>query len=193
MVDTGDQILKIEGVLSGTLSYVFNQFQHGQEKFSDIVKKAKELGFTEPDPRDDLGGKDFARKLVILARESGFPISLEDVEIVSLVPTELENVSVEEYLKRLPESDDKMEKLRAEAASAGKVLRFAGTVDLQKKSAKLELRDVSPSHPLAALSGAENVVSYTTKRYNYSPLVIRGPGAGAECTASGVLADILSI
>jgi len=192
MDKTGDKILKIEGVFSGTLSYLFNQFRTGTKKFSEIVHEAVKLGYTEPDPRDDLSAMDFARKLVILSRECGLSLSLDGISIHSLVEKELENVSVKEFLDKIPEYDEKMEKLHQDATKNGKVLCFIGEVDAIKKTASLQLQQIPLDHPLATLSGTENMISFHTEWYKH-PLIVRGPGAGPQVTAAGVFGDILNL
>ncbi|MDN5201839.1 bifunctional aspartate kinase/homoserine dehydrogenase I [Fulvivirgaceae bacterium BMA10] len=188
---SGDEILKIEGILSGTLSYIFNSFKTGT-KFSDIVLQAKEKGFTEPDPRDDLNGMDVARKILILAREKGHSLELSDVAIENILPKScLEAASIDEFFEKLKEADDDFEKLRHKAESNGKVLRFIASLENGKASVKLEAVDAE--HPFYSLSGSDNIISFTTHRYHDRPLVIKGPGAGAEVTAAGVFAEIISI
>mmetsp|Transcript_23921 Transcript_23921/g.74812 ORF Transcript_23921/g.74812 Transcript_23921/m.74812 type:complete len:938 (-) Transcript_23921:174-2987(-) len=189
----GDKIVKIEGIFSGTLSYIFNTFQPG-DNFSDIVKQAKELGFTEPDPRDDLSGTDVARKVVTLAREAGLMLELEDVPVESLVPEPLrDTASVEEYMSRLPDFDGEMSEKMAEAEANGEVLRFVGTVDVASNESSVALKAFPKTHPFATLQGADNIISFTTRRYADQPLIVRGPGAGAEVTAQGVFGDILML
>ena len=192
--DSGDRINKIEGIFSGTLSYIFNTYG-ADDKFSAIVKTAKELGYTEPDPRDDLSGTDVARKVVILARECGIDIELEDVPVESLVPEALRDVaSAEEFMEKLPEYDDEMAAKCAEAAAAGEKLRYVGVVDVENKTGSVELRRYSGDHPFGQLSGSDNIISFETKRYvGPSTLVVRGPGAGAEVTAGGVFGDVLRV
>ena len=191
--DSGDRITKIEGVFSGTLSYIFNSYDPAAGSFSDIVLKAKELGYTEPDPRDDLSGTDVARKVVILARESGLKIELQDVPVQSLVPEPLRACSADEYLRRLPEHDADMAALAAEAAAAGEVLRYVGIVDPGPLGSRVELRRYPRAHPFASLSGSDNMLSFSTSRYATNPLIVRGPGAGAEVTAGGIFADLLRL
>ncbi|VEU23645.1 DEKNAAC104814 [Brettanomyces naardenensis] len=197
MIQTGDEVLKIEGIFSGTLSYIFNEFsaiKPSNVKFSDVVKVAKEKGYTEPDPRDDLNGLDVARKVTILARISGLPVeSPAAFPVQSLIPKELESVSSgDEFLQRLPEFDDQMESLKAEAAKEGKVLRFIGSVDVPNKEASVKILKYDASHPFASLKGSDNVISIKTKRYT-NPLIIQGAGAGAAVTAMGVLGDVIKI
>lgn len=194
LVDAGDKVNKIEGIFSGTLSYIFNTFGEGQ-KFSDVVKTAKDLGYTEPDPRDDLSGTDVARKVVILARECGLDLELDDIPVQSLVPEPLRaTASVEEFMTELPKYDDEMTKATAEAAAAGEKLRYVGVVDVKNGTGVVELRRYKADHPFAQLSGSDNIISFETKRYlNGGTLVIRGPGAGAEVTAGGVFGDVLRV
>ena len=194
LVDAGDKVSNIEGIFSGTLSYIFNTFGEGQN-FSDVVKTAKELGYTEPDPRDDLSGTDVARKVVILARECGLKLELDDVPVQSLVPEPLRATeSVEEFMAELPKYDDEMTKAVAEAAAAGEKLRYVGVVDVNAGTGSVELRRYKSDHPFAQLSGSDNIISFETKRYSKgSTLVIRGPGAGAEVTAGGVFGDVLRV
>ncbi|GMH34042.1 hypothetical protein BSKO_01876 [Bryopsis sp. KO-2023] len=193
LTETGDKIKKVEGIFSGTLSYIFNEFSEGQ-KFSDIVKKAKENGFTEPDPRDDLAGMDVARKVVILAREAGLMMELEDVPIQSLVPEPIKDTaSVDEFMQRLPEFDSDMSKQMEEASAAGECLRFVGVVDCENGEGRVELRRFPKGHPFTQLTGSDNIISFTTERYFKQPLIVRGPGAGAEVTAGGIFSDLLRL
>jgi len=188
---SGDKILKIEGVLSGTLSYIFNSFTTGT-KFSEVVKQAKEKGFTEPDPRDDLNGMDVARKILILSREVGLDISLEDVDINNLLPQScIDAESVDSFFNELENANDYFDELRTEAEKSGKVLRFLAKMD--NGSASVGLEAVDQTNPFYALDGSDNMISFTTDRYMERPLVIKGPGAGAEVTAAGVFAEIISI
>ncbi|MFN8414720.1 MAG: bifunctional aspartate kinase/homoserine dehydrogenase I [Cytophagaceae bacterium] len=189
--DSGDKIIRIEGVLSGTLSYIFNTFK-GDKKFSDVVKEAKEKGYTEPDPRDDLNGKDVARKILILSRDAGFELEMDDVEIENILPAPcLKAKTVDEFFAQLEKNNDVFAKRRGEADKAGKVLRFIAK--LEDGKATVSLQAVDASHPFYSLSGSDNMISFTTERYKDRPLVVKGPGAGAEVTAAGVFADILRI
>ena len=191
LINSGDQILKIEGVLSGSLSFIFNSFKEGI-RFSDIVKEAKEKGYTEPDPRDDLSGKDVRRKLIILARETGLALEDKDVEIKSILPEACLNAeSVEAFFKEVEKINDHFENIRKDAADSGKVLRIVAKLDNGKASIGLEAVDTS--HPFYHLSGSDNMIVFSTERYKDRPLVVRGPGAGAEVTAAGVFAEILKI
>lgn len=193
LLETGDKIQHIEGIFSGTLSYIFNNFT-GDKSFSQIVLEAKSLGYTEPDPRDDLSGMDVARKVTILARESGLKLELENVQPDSLVPEPLrEGCSTKEFLRRLQEFDADLSKLRAEAEKSDMVLRYVGIVDVLGKKGGVKLERYPKSHPFAQLSGTDNIISFTTQRYHKQPLIVRGPGAGAEVTAGGVFSDILRL
>lgn len=198
LVETGDEVRKIEGVFSGTMSFLFNSFMPvggGGGPFSAEVKKAKELGYTEPDPRDDLNGLDVARKLTILARIAGLEVeSPTSFPVQSLIPKELEGCkSGDEFLERLGEFDGKMEELKKQAAAEGKVVRFVGSVDVAKKEVKVGLEKFDASHPIAALKGSDNIISFYTKRYGDNPLIIQGAGAGGEVTAMGVTADLIKV
>ena len=191
LLDTGDEILKIEGVLSGTLSYIFNTFD-GAKPFSEVVREAHARGYTEPDPREDLSGMDVARKLVILAREMGLELELEDVEVESLVPEDLRSSSVEEYFERLSKHDAAVAARLDAARSRGEVLRYVGTIE-PGGGVSASLRPYPVAHPFASLSESDNVVSFRTERYNTQPMIVRGPGAGPAVTAAGVFADLLRL
>jgi aspartokinase/homoserine dehydrogenase 1 len=191
LITSGDRIIKIEGVLSGSMSFVFNSFKAGT-KFSDIVKQARELGYTEPDPRIDLNGIDVRRKLIILARETGLPLEADQVEIKNILPENCQQAAtVEEFFTALVQSDDYFEKLRADAAADGNVLRMVAK--LENGKATIGAEAVDQSHPFYFLSGSDNMIVFTTERYKERPLVVRGPGAGAEVTAAGVFAEIIKI
>ena len=181
LVDTGDTVRRIEGVFSGTMSFLFNGFAPVGGKggrWSAEVRKAKENGFTEPDPRDDLNGLDVARKLVILARLAGLKVEGTDsFPVQSLIPVELEGVgSGGEFLDRLAEFDGRMDEVRDEAVREGKVVRFVGSVDVEGKKLKVGLEKFDRGHPIAGLEGSDNIVSFYTERYGDSPLVVRGAG-----------------
>lgn len=181
LVETGDEVVKIEGVFSGTMSFLFNSFApaEGQGgKWSAEVRKAQELGFTEPDPRDDLNGLDVARKLVILARIAGLEVEGTGAfPVQSLTPKDLENVATGgEFLERLGEFDSEMDKVREEASAEGKLVRFVGSVDVGKKEVRVGLEKFEKGHPIAALKGSDNIISFYTKRYGSNPLIIQGAG-----------------
>src|SRR5690606_16885366 len=185
------QIYKIDGILSGTISYIFNSFE-GDVKFSDVVKEAKRLGYTEPDPRDDLNGMDMARKILILSREAGISLELKDIMMEPLLPAAcFEADTVDDFFKELEKIDGVMaEKMKA-AEKEGKKLRYIAGLENDKAFIKLEA--VGPDSLFYAVSGSDNIIAYTSERYNDKPLVIKGPGAGAEVTAAGVFAEIISI
>jgi aspartokinase/homoserine dehydrogenase 1 len=192
LLASGDKITKIEGVFSGTLSYIFNNYD-GVKSFNKIVEEAKNLGYTEPDPREDLSGQDVGRKLLVLAREIGYAMEFKDVKIENLVPRALLSrvIAPEKFLKRLKESDGYFKKLLEKIYRQKKVLRYVAKLERGKATASLQA--VSLNNPLASTRGADNIFAIYTKRYNKRPLVVQGPGAGAEVTAGGVLADILKI
>ena len=189
--DSGDKIYKIEGILSGTLSYLFNSFT-SEKRFSDIVKRAKELGYTEPNPREDLLGTDVARKILILAREVGIPLELNEVEVENMLPPAcLEANSPEEFLQALEATDGDFTQRLQQAEAQNEKLRFVAT--LEGEIATVRLLSVGADHPFYALSGSDNIISITTARYRDRPLVVKGSGAGAEVTAAGVFADLISV
>ena len=191
LMTSGDRFLKIEAILSGTLSYIFNTFRLGTS-FADVVREAKEKGYTEPDPRDDLNGQDVARKILILAREAGFPLEPEDVTITNLLPEScLSAPTIAAFFDELERNNDYFENLLNKAEANNEKLRFVASFENNKAS--IGLRQVGIEHPFYQLTGADNIVSFTTERYKDRPLVIKGPGAGAEVTASGVFADVVSI
>lgn len=188
--NSGDKILKIEAVLSGTLNFIFNEIG-AETPFSETVKRAKEQGYSEPDPRIDLSGKDVVRKLVILTREAGYKVEQEDVEKHLFVPNDYFQGSVEDFWKRLPELDAKFEQRREKLAEEGKRWRFVATMDHGKTN--VALKEVDSSHPFYNLEGSNNIVLLTTDRYKEYPMQIQGYGAGASVTAAGVFANIMSI
>lgn len=191
LIISGDQITKIEGVLSGSLSFIFNSYRPGTS-FSAIVKEAQQRGYTEPDPRVDLNGLDVRRKLIILARESGYPIEAKEVVIENILPLACQQApTVEVFFEELEKADDYFEKLRQEAEAEGKVLRMIAK--LHNGHASIGLEAVDATHPFYGLSGSDNMIVFTTERYKERPLVVRGPGAGAEVTAAGVFAEIIKI
>ncbi|MBD9369072.1 bifunctional aspartate kinase/homoserine dehydrogenase I [Xanthomonas sp. XNM01] len=191
LLDTGDAVTSIEGIFSGTLAWLFNRYD-GSVPFSQLVGEARALGYTEPDPRDDLSGTDVARKLVILARESGRALSLEDVQVESLVPEALRQASVEDFMARLGEVDAAFAGRLATARAAGKVLRYVARLDVDGR-ASVGLVEVPDDHAFANLRLTDNIVQFTTRRYCDNPLIVQGPGAGPEVTAAGVFADLLRV
>ena len=189
--ETGDVINSIEGIFSGTLAYLFNVYD-GSREFSDIVRDAKQRGYTEPDPRDDLSGMDVARKLIILGREMGVTLEMADVKVESLVPSGLEEGSIDEFLARLPQHDGRM-RARFEAAQArGKVLRYVGRITAEGE-ATVGVAELDAKHAFANIALTDNVVRFATSRYNNNPLIVQGPGAGPEVTAGGIFADLLRL
>jgi aspartokinase/homoserine dehydrogenase 1 len=189
--ETGDDVTCIEGIFSGTLAYLFNVFD-GSETFSSIVRAAKQKGYTEPDPRDDLSGMDVARKLIILGREMGLTLEMSDVEVAGLVPKGLDGCSVDEFMARLPEFDAVMAGALKQARKAGQVLRYVGRVDADGK-ATVRLTRLDATHAFANIALTDNVVRFATRRYCDNPLIVQGPGAGPEVTAGGVFSDLLRL
>ncbi|HEV7491585.1 MAG TPA: homoserine dehydrogenase [Rhodanobacteraceae bacterium] len=187
----GDALISLEGVFSGSLSWLFNQYD-GHRPFSALLREAHAFGYTEPDPRADLCGTDVVRKLVILARGAGHTLDIGDVENENLVPAHLGDVDVPTFLERAGELDEAIEHRRAIAAAQGCVLRHLAALD-ENGNARAGLVAVSPDHPAARLAGTDNLFVLTTLRYRARPLVIQGPGAGAEVTAQALLGDLLSL
>ena len=188
--NSGDVILKIEAVLSGTLNFIFNELS-ADVTMSEAVRRAKEQGYSEPDPRIDLSGKDVIRKLVILAREAGYKVEKTDVEKHLFIPDEFFEGSIEEFWKNLPQLDADFEALRKQLDAEGKRWRFVATFDHGKLS--VALKEVDSTHPFYNLQGSNNIVALTTERYREYPMLIQGYGAGASVTAAGVFANIMSI
>jgi bifunctional aspartokinase / homoserine dehydrogenase 1 len=191
LVSTGDHVERIEGVLSGTLSYIFNSFD-GSKPFSEIVKRAREKGYTEPDPREDLNGQDVGRKLLILARVAGYNLEFDDVKIQNLVPEPAQKAKdIDDFFKLLQKHDPDFEEMRVEAEKEGKKLcyiaRFSDGVP------SVELEKIDSQHPFYNLSGSDNIIALYTRHYNEHPMVIQGPGAGASVTVGGIIADILRV
>lgn len=188
---SGDKVIRIEGVMSGTLNYIFSTFTAGK-KFSDVVKEAKAKGYTEPDPRDDLSGMDVARKILILSREAGLELELQDIQVQNLVPADCQgNMTVDAFFSLLEKHDQAFEQLRAKAEAKKEKLRYKAV--LCNGKVNVELGSVDDHHPFYSLSGSDNIILLTTERYHERPMVIRGPGAGAAVTAAGVFADVIRI
>lgn len=189
--ECGDRLVALDGVFSGSLSWLFNQFD-GSRPFSDLLREARMRGYTEPDPRVDLAGSDVARKLLILARTAGHALDVDEVEVESLVPAALRGVEVGEFLVRAADLDAALEARRLEAERNGLRLRYLARLDEQGR-ARVGLAEVKDTHPAARLSGTDNLFVLTTQRYHAQPLVIQGPGAGPEVTAQALLGDVLAL
>jgi aspartokinase/homoserine dehydrogenase 1 len=191
LIDTGDSIQSINGILSGTLAYLFNVYD-GSKPFSEIVVDARNSGYTEPDPRDDLSGMDVARKLTIVARELGQKIEIGDFPVQNLIPEALRDSSVDEFLERLADYDDEMLQQYNAAKAEGKVLRYIATLNAAGEAAVC-LKTVSEDDAFSNLQLTDNLVQFSSERYSQNPLVIQGPGAGPEVTAGGVFGDLLRL
>lgn len=190
LMTSGDRIIRIEAILSGTISYIFNNFI-GDASFYDVVKTAQALGYTEPDPRDDLRGTDFMRKMLILARDSGLALEASDVQLGAILPQACLNApSVEAFYDELKKADSYFDAIKREAQEANKAIRYIGKLEDGRVTIQLEL--VDKDHPFYNLSGSDNIISFTTERYKERPLVVKGPGAGSEVTAGGVFADLVN-
>jgi aspartokinase/homoserine dehydrogenase 1 len=188
---SGDKVIRIEAVLSGSMNFIFSELEKG-DPFSEVVKVAKEKGYTEPDPRDDLSGMDVARKILILGREAEQTLEFDDITIQSMVPEDCQSAStVLEFFDKLKGHDQDFALLLKEAAAKGEKLRFMAT--LENGKAKVGLNSLPISHPFSSLSGSDNMILMTTDRYHDRPMIIRGPGAGADVTAAGVFADVIRI
>lgn len=200
---TGDEVTRIEGVFSGTLSFLFNTFApasgSSSAKWSEVVSQAKELGYTEPDPRDDLNGMDVARKLTILARIAGLEVQAPDsFPIESLIPSELASLpssaeGIKEFMTRLPEFDGQLAAIKEGAEKAGKVVRYVGSIDVGKKEVRVGLQQFDKDSAIAGLKGSDNIISFYTRRYGSNPLIVQGAGAGGDVTAMGVTADLIKV
>jgi homoserine dehydrogenase len=191
LLDTGDEVIEIVGAVSGTFGAIFSDVANGKP-FSAAVRSAKDQGYTEPDPRDDLSGLDVARKALILARTIGRRVDLGELEIENLVPESLRGLSVSDFLDRAGELDAAMAARAAEAKAAGKALKYVATIRPDGPIA-VGLRPIGRETVLGALQGPENIISFRTKRYDAYPLNVTGPGAGAAVTAAGVVADMLAL
>lgn len=188
---SGDKIVRIEAILSGTISYIFNHYE-GDATFAEVVRKAQELGYTEPDPRDDLNGMDFSRKMLILAREMGLPLEMNSVAIESILPEAcLQAPDIDRFYQSLEDAEDHFAAMKHGAAANGQKLRYIGV--LEEGKIRIAPEAVDANHPFFGLGGSDNIIAFTTERYNQGPLVVKGPGAGPQVTAAGVYADIIKI
>jgi aspartokinase/homoserine dehydrogenase 1 len=191
LIASGDVITKVEGVFSGTLSYLFNTFD-GTTPFSTLVREAHRMGYTEADPREDLTGQDVARKLLILARQTGVRMELGDVCVDSLLPRSLtEGAFSRQFFSRYAAHDEEMGQRFARAKARGAILRYVGT--FERGRARAEIKEFPRDHRFATTNGSDNIIAFTTNRYARTPLVVQGPGAGADVTAMGVFSDIFKL
>jgi homoserine dehydrogenase len=190
LVAGGDRIHAIAGVMSGSLAWLFDQFD-GSRPFSELVREARDSGFTEPDPREDLSGEDVRRKILILARAAGFAVESDEVEVQSLVPERLRALSISQLESKLADIDAPLAAIRERARNAGKMLRFVAR--FENGLARVGVESLFPSDPLCGGSGTDNRVAIWSDRYRNQPLVIQGPGAGAEVTAAALLDDVLQL
>ncbi|HQU94005.1 MAG TPA: hypothetical protein PLK77_17035, partial [Pyrinomonadaceae bacterium] len=188
LIRSGDKVNRIEAVLSGTLNFVFNNYD-GSRNFSDVVRQAQDEGYTEPDPRLDLSGTDVARKILILAREAGYAMEMDDIENAGFLPDSCLAGSVEDFYVEMTKQEPHFRKLLDDAAAKGLKLKYIASLDGGK--ANVGLQSIGPDHNFANLSGKDNAVLFYTNRYADQPLVIKGAGAGADVTAAGVFADII--
>jgi len=192
LIKSGDEILEIEAVLSGSLNFIFNNYDGQSKSFAEIIAQAKEEGYTEPDPRLDLSGSDVMRKILILLRESGLETEMKDIESVPFIPKEcMDASSVEEFFKLVEAHEAHFKQMINEAKEAGKKLKYVAS--FKDGKAQTGLQQIAPGTPLYNLEGKDNIVLFTTKRYPDQPLVVKGAGAGAEVTASGIFGDIMRI
>ncbi len=191
LMTSGDRIISLEAILSGTISYIFNHFT-GDTSFYDVVSRAQQLGYTEPDPRDDLRGTDFMRKMLILARDAGYELEPSDVQLGAILPQScLDATSVSEFYEALKTAEPYFNNMKQKAQAGGQAIRYIGKLVDGTVTIGLEL--VDEQHPFFTLSGSDNIISFKTERYKDRPLVVKGPGAGAEVTAAGVFADLVNV
>ncbi|MDR9417824.1 hypothetical protein [Gracilimonas sp.] len=190
LLNSGDEITKISGVASGTMTFLFTQLQNGTP-FSEAVRKAKAGGYSEPDPRNDLSGEDVARKFLILARTCGYQFERNQIRVDTLVPEKLIELSSQEFLERLPDYDSHWKSRNAQAMVNNRKLRYVG--EFTPEGISVGVKEVKADSPLANLKGTDNLLQIYTRRYADSPIVVQGPGAGKEVTAAGVLGDIIDI
>ncbi|MEQ9091291.1 MAG: hypothetical protein RIE52_09380 [Balneola sp.] len=190
LIESGDSITKITGVVSGTMTYIFNQLQQGVP-FSEIIKSAKKEGYSEPDPRDDLSGEDVARKFLIMARTCGYKFERDQIKVESLVPKELIDYQINGFLDHLSFYDDHWKNRNSQALLNNKRLRYTG--EFTPDGIEIGIKEVPTDSPLGGLRKTDNLIQIYSERYSDSPIVIQGPGAGKEVTAAGVLSDIIEI
>jgi len=190
LIKSGDRILRLEAVVSGTLNYIFNTMS-ADIPFSKAIRMAKEEGYSEPDPRLDLSGTDVKRKLLILARESGYRIEEEEIEVEPFLPESLFEGSLDEFWKGVAEMDNEFEARRRDVAKKGLKWRYLATLEYGK--GKMGLAEVDSSHPAYPLEASNNIILITTERYKELPLIVKGYGAGADVTAAGVFADVIRV
>jgi aspartokinase/homoserine dehydrogenase 1 len=190
LINSGDRILELQAVLSGTLNFIFNTISE-KIPLSETIRMAKEKGYSEPDPRIDLSGTDVARKILILSRESGYRIEEKDVDLEPVLPAQCFKGNLDEFWKTVKKLDEDFEKQRQQLAKEGKKWRYVARLKNGKASVKLVA--VSTDHPLYPVEGSNNVIMITTERYKELPMIIKGYGAGAEVTAAGIFADVIRI
>ena len=190
LVLSGDKILKVEAVLSGTMNFIFNELSP-EMPLSNAIRKAREKGYSEPDPRVDLSGTDVVRKILILAREAGYAIEKEDVTVKMFLPEECFKGDLNDFFEKVKEIDAEFEQKRKELTSKNLKWRFFATMEIGK--AIVELLTIGPEHPSFNLEGSNNIILFTTERYKELPMVIKGYGAGADVTAAGVFADLMRV
>lgn len=191
LIMSGDKVVRIQAILSGTISFIFNNFKDNVT-FAEVVREAQAQGYTEPDPRDDLNGMDFARKMLILSREMGLDTEPSDVEIVPILPEAcLQAPDIDAFYSELEKAEPHFSAMKNKAEAAGEKLRYIGV--LEGKKIRIAPESVDASHPFFGLEGSDNIIAFSTERYNQGPLVVKGPGAGPQVTAAGVYADIIKV
>jgi aspartokinase/homoserine dehydrogenase 1 len=190
LINSGDRILELEAVVSGTLNYIFNTLD-ADNKLSEVIRQAGELGYSEPDPRIDLSGIDVIRKLIILSRESGYRIEEKDVKVTPILPADCFKGSLEDFWKTVSRYDEEFEQKRLKLEKQHKKWRYVAR--LSNGKASVQLTEVGSDHPLYPLEGSNNIIMITTERYRELPMIIKGYGAGAEVTAAGIFADVIRI